>query len=71
QVVVPADQAIRKQLIAWAHSLGVGGHTGTTKTMATLRAHYWWKNQYQDLMTYVRSCKRCQRQKNPAARLRA
>ncbi|CAM9867405.1 unnamed protein product, partial [Heterosigma akashiwo] len=70
QVVVPADQAIRKQLIAWAHSLGVGGQTGTTKTMATLRAH-WWKNQYQDVLTYVRSCERCQRQKNPAAHLRA
>ncbi|CAM9906110.1 unnamed protein product [Heterosigma akashiwo] len=71
QVVVPADQDIRKQLIAWAHSLGVGGHTGTTKTMATLRAHYWWRNQYKDVLEYVRSCERCQRQKNPAAHLRA
>ncbi|CAM9998772.1 unnamed protein product, partial [Heterosigma akashiwo] len=71
QVVIPEDQQIRKDLLAWAHGFGCGGHVGASKTFALLRAHYWWRNAFQDVTNYIRSCDVCQRQKNPLGRLRA
>ncbi|CAM9548359.1 unnamed protein product, partial [Heterosigma akashiwo] len=65
------DQQIRKDLLAWAHGFGCGGHVGASKTFALLRAHYWWRNAFQDVTNYIRSCDVCQRQKNPLGRLRA
>ncbi|CAM9909208.1 unnamed protein product, partial [Heterosigma akashiwo] len=71
QVVIPENQQIRKDLLAWAHGFGCGGHVGASKTFALLRAHYWWRNAFQDVTNYIRSCDVCQRQKNPLGRLRA
>ena len=36
-------------------------HFGIGKTFADLRRNYKWKNMYQDVVTYVKACTKCQR----------
>ena len=52
---------ICEQLIEQAHSLLA--HLGTTKTLAYLREHLWWKEMANDVRKYCESCTICKRSK--------
>lgn len=41
-----------------------GGHTGTKKMYAGMRAHYFWKNMTKDIANFIRNCQNCKMNKH-------
>ncbi|CAN0052377.1 unnamed protein product [Heterosigma akashiwo] len=70
QIVVPENEEMRNNILRWAHGAGTTGHMGAQKAFSVLRSGFWWRNMYASLVNYIRLCDRCQRLKNPVARLR-
>lgn len=48
---------------AYHDSLAGGGHLGIEKVRTALVLKYYWPRMYQDVISYVKSCDRCQRAK--------
>ena len=47
-------------------SVMFGAHMGVERTMAKLRARFWWPGMYKDVRAYIASCDKCQRHKMTA-----
>src|SRR4029077_12159711 len=40
------------------------GHRGRDGIVKKILEHYWWRNMYRDVESYVKSCDKCQRRIN-------
>ncbi|KAK4702014.1 hypothetical protein P7C70_g4211, partial [Phenoliferia sp. Uapishka_3] len=61
RIVVPADASLREVLLHDAHD--VLGHLGSRKTYSAVSLSYFWPTLRRDVISYVRSCDGCQRNK--------
>lgn len=62
QIALP--RTLRKDALhAYHDSLAGGGHLGIEKVRTALLLKYYWPRMYQDVISYVKSCDRCQRSK--------
>lgn len=64
-VYIPADAAVRHELLKIHHDDPWSGHFGFKKTMAALRAKYYWPNMKSNVKDYVDTCQICQKAKAP------
>ncbi len=48
------------------HEELVAGHQGVNRTYHTIRQHFWFPRMYNTIITYIKSCHRCQEAKEPA-----
>jgi transposase InsO family protein len=63
RVAVPADQELRKRIIAECHDCPSAGHLGHTKTLQRVARRFWWPHMSRSIYSYVVSCPSCQRNK--------
>jgi transposase InsO family protein len=63
RLVVPVDsnETIPAQLIKEAHAQVSTAHPGQRKTLALIRARYWWPTWKADVIRYVQNCSECRR----------
>jgi hypothetical protein len=59
KILVPASQV--KQLIHWYHHMLV--HPGADRLFNTLAQHFYWRKTRDDIKSFVRVCKECQKGK--------
>jgi hypothetical protein len=59
KIIIP--QALQKRVVDWYHLHLC--HPGTTRTEATIRQHFYWKNLRKDVEQTCRRCKICQKSK--------
>jgi hypothetical protein len=67
-LVVPETTAdgkifLQTALIREAHKPSIFAHPGQNKTIELLKREYWWNGRNRDIKTYVRSCRKCGRNK--------
>jgi hypothetical protein len=60
RVAVPADKALRKQIIAECHDHPSAGHLGVTKTLQRVARRFWWPHMGRSVHAYVVACSACQ-----------
>lgn len=65
-LVIPAD--LRDEILEACHDDPSSGHLGTARTIARIKAKYFWPRLTSDVTHYVRSCRDCQRRKTPPTR---
>lgn len=57
------DRKEQLKLIKDTHRSMLHGHAGIKKTIQTLRNNFRWTNMNEDIRSYIRSCKECQKHK--------
>jgi len=62
-LVVVADNALRRGVIALFHDHKASGHPGITKTLQLISPYYWWPNMKAFVTEYIRGCATCQMSK--------
>lgn len=60
---VPADNALRLQIIEDHHSTPLDGHTGASKTLELVKRSYWWPAVATSIARYVYDCQACRSSK--------
>lgn len=65
-LVIPPD--LRDEILEACHDDPSSGHLGTARTIAKIKAKYFWPRLTSDVTHYVRSCRDCQRRKTPPTR---
>ena len=68
--ILVAPKELRKIILQFCHSKGVGGHFGIEKTWQKTREVAIWYGQRNNCKLYVRGCAICNRQKKGGERLR-
>lgn len=61
KVVVP--KVLQPVIIKFFHDTTISGHMGVKKTIARITREFTWKNMFQDVKHYVRSCELCSKSK--------
>uniref|UniRef100_A0A3P8TEZ0 Gypsy retrotransposon integrase-like protein 1 n=1 Tax=Amphiprion percula TaxID=161767 RepID=A0A3P8TEZ0_AMPPE len=69
QILLP--HTFRKPVMEQMHDGPVGGHFGTERTLARLKARYFWYNMREDVMLWCRTCTSCAAKARPKKTLRA
>lgn len=68
QLCVPTDPLLRSRILQQSHDSPTLGHLGRDKTFSRVSRHFWWPSLYEDVRTYVKSCRPCQENKTPNQR---
>ena len=63
RLCVPADEALKRDILDEAHNSIFAMHPGSTKMYRTLRGHYWWPGMKRDVAEFVSKCLVCQQVK--------
>jgi len=63
KLFIPANSAVKQQLLQEFHDSLLGGHGGYQKTLARLSAQCFWKNMANTVEEYIRACSICQQAK--------
>jgi hypothetical protein len=63
RLFIPLEKELRTNIIREHHSSPVGGHSGTTGTLARITASFAWPNLAKDVQTFIRECLTCQQNK--------
>lgn len=63
RVAVPANQDLRKRIIAECHDCPSAGHLGYNKTLQRVARRFWWPHMSRSIYSYVTACPSCQRNK--------
>ena len=63
QIVVPADDELKKAIMRELHDAPYSGHVGVTKTIKLVERFFWWPGMQKDVTRYVTHCPICQRDK--------
>ena len=67
QVVIPAS--LQEQVLHLEHDATLAGHPGESRMYAAMRRYYYWVGMAADVVSYVRNCDSCARQRvRPLAR---
>jgi len=61
--VVTGGMEHKRVFIQTHHDAPVYGHPGINKTYQLTSCRYWWPNMRQDVISYIRGCAECQRNK--------
>ena len=69
QLVIP--DALKHEVLVWAHDDVTAGHLGTQKTYGNIRTHYYWRNMFWDIDRWCKSCVDCAMKKLPRNRHKA
>lgn len=69
QVLLP--EKLRKDIVAEIHGNPLGGHLGSRKTLARVKARFYWSGLTADVRAFVRMCSLCQRRESPPRKRRA
>ena len=70
RLVIPAEPALREQLLHEHHDVATAGHLGVDKTLASLQRLFYWPGMHASVREYVTTCESCQRNK-PSHALKA
>ena len=65
QLVIPS--ALRHEILTLGHNDVTAGHMGTFKTYEKLRLPYYWRNMFNDVQHWCRTCVHCAMKKRPRA----
>ena len=63
-IVIVANDALRRELVATYHNHVTAGHPGISKTLFAIEQEYWWPNMKQFITQYVKGCPKCQETKS-------
>lgn len=63
RLVVPKNEALRRDLLKESHDSRWAGHPGMERMYALLSRDFYWPNMWRDVEAYVRSCLICQMDK--------
>ena len=63
QLVIP--DALKNEVLVWAHDDVTAGHLGTQKTYGKIRNRYYWRNMFRDIDKWCKSCVDCAMKKSP------
>jgi transposase InsO family protein len=58
---VPADPAVRAEILRMNHDDPQGGHFGQKRTLEAVRRKYYWHGMAQDVKNHILTCDSCQR----------
>ncbi|KAI3351465.1 hypothetical protein L3Q82_020226 [Scortum barcoo] len=56
--------AVRSQVLQWAHSSKLSCHPGINRTISLIKRHFWWRNMDADIRGFVQACTVCARGKS-------
>ncbi|KAI3369027.1 hypothetical protein L3Q82_025431 [Scortum barcoo] len=56
--------AVRSQVLQWAHSSKLSCHPGINRTISFIKRHFWWRNMEADIRGFVQACTVCARGKS-------
>jgi hypothetical protein len=60
RIVVPADDVLRRDIMAEMHATPYSGHVGATRTYESIARSFIWFGMRKDIKEYVLSCHQCQ-----------
>ncbi|GAU25204.1 hypothetical protein TSUD_151040 [Trifolium subterraneum] len=63
RIVIPHDGALIQQVLYELHTSPLGGHAGITRTVARVKAQFYWSDMKKDIVEYVQNCEICQKAK--------
>ncbi|PNX93307.1 Ty3/gypsy retrotransposon protein [Trifolium pratense] len=63
RLVIPVEEALIQRILPEYHSSPIGGHAGITRTMARLKAQFYWPKMQEQVQEYVQNCVICQQAK--------
>jgi hypothetical protein len=63
QVVVPPDDALKRQILAYHHDDVTSGHLGRDQTYNSVSNRFWWPGMRAWIAQYVKGCAACQQNK--------
>ncbi|MCI00250.1 transposon TF2-1 polyprotein, partial [Trifolium medium] len=63
RLMIPAEEEIVQKLLHEFHSSPIGGHAGITRTLARLKAQFYWPKMQEDVKSFVQKCLICQQAK--------
>jgi hypothetical protein len=63
RIVIPNNGALIQQVLYELHTSPLGGHAGITRTMARVKAQFYWPDMKTDIVEYVKKCEICQKAK--------
>ena len=69
QIILP--KKLREEVLAEIHSGPLGGHLGVKKTLAKVKARFYWPGLTSDIRSHLRKCNLCERRKSPPKKRRA
>ena len=69
QIILPGK--LREEVLAEIHSGPLGGHLGVKKTLAKVKARFYWPGLTADVRSHLRKCNSCERRKSPPKKRRA
>ena len=67
-VVIPDHADLRKKLLHEFHNTPCAGHLGVNRTTQLMIKDYWWPKLRDDVLSHVRTCGSCQRNKGATQR---
>ncbi|KAL4021210.1 hypothetical protein IC575_020002 [Cucumis melo] len=65
RLCVPANGAVKTELLTEAHSSPLSMHSGSTKMYQDLKRVYWWRDMKREVAEFVGKCLVCQQVKAP------
>ncbi|KAH9116245.1 hypothetical protein LEN26_012902 [Aphanomyces euteiches] len=69
RLAIPADEALRRDILHECHAVQTAGHFGRDKTYLTVSRHFWWPRLFKSVSRFIAHCDVCQRVKaSPATR---
>ena len=63
QILLP--EKLRKEVVMEMHGNPLGGHLGVRKTLAKVKARFYWCGMTADIRSFIRTCSLCRRRKSP------
>jgi Integrase zinc binding domain len=63
-IVVVANDALRRELVATYHNHITAGHPGISKTLFAIEQEYWWPDMKHFITQYIKGCPKCQETKS-------
>ena len=60
KLIIAVPPSLRRELIGQSHSLVVGGHLGSEKTLAKINQRYFWPRMGRHVKGFVKTCLHCQ-----------
>ena len=63
RLVIPVEEEMVQRILQEYHSSPIGGHAGITRTLARLKAQFYWPKMQEHVKEYVQNCVICQQAK--------
>jgi hypothetical protein len=60
RLYIPADDHLKSQILHDFHDAPSAAHPGVSRTYNTLKTHFYWPKMFEDVRSFVASCRHCQ-----------